>query len=166
MPGPVGAAGALLDTLSGPNDQLWPIDRWPPMRLDRPLGVGARGGHGPVCYEVAEYEPGCRVVFRFDSGRGLLQGFDGSHRFELDTRDGRVVIRHVLEARCGLAGALRWWLMVGPLHDALLEDALDRAESALGGHVFAPARWGLRVRLLRWLARRKRAAQERRAAPR
>ena len=42
-----GVAGRLLDGLSAADDRLWPKDRWPAMRFDRPLKVGARGGHGP-----------------------------------------------------------------------------------------------------------------------
>jgi hypothetical protein len=57
---PVAEAGFLIDGLAGPDDRLWPSDRWPAMRFDRPLGVGARGGHGPVRYAVGAYVPGRR----------------------------------------------------------------------------------------------------------
>jgi hypothetical protein len=154
VPGPIECVGAILDTLSSREDRLWPADRWPPMRLDGPLGVGAKGGHGPVRYGVVAYVPGRRVEFQFDSARGLMRGFEGIHRFEVSQEDGQVVIRHILEAQSGPAGAIRWFLMIGPLHDALIEDAFDRVELALTGTVARPARWGARVRLLRWLARR------------
>jgi len=45
-----------------------------------------------------------------------------------------------------------------PLHDALAEDALDKAERALLGGVKRPARWTWRVRLPRSLMRRRRPA--------
>lgn len=143
-----GRVGALLDGLSGPEDRLWPRDRWPAMRLDGPLRVGARGGHGPVGYAVSGYVPGRRVEFRFDGTR-LTAGLDGVHRFEVAEESGRVVLRHVVEARCGLATWLEWSFVIGPLHDALLEDALDRAERDVGGRVEHPARWSSRVRVLR-----------------
>jgi hypothetical protein len=41
-------AGALIDGLAGEHDRLWPSERWPAMRLDRPLAVGASGGHGRI----------------------------------------------------------------------------------------------------------------------
>jgi hypothetical protein len=33
---------------------LWPKDKWPPMRFDRPLCLGARGGPGPIHYSIKE----------------------------------------------------------------------------------------------------------------
>jgi hypothetical protein len=71
--------GALLDGLASDADRLWPGDRWPRMRLDGPLAVGARGGHGPVRYRVERYEPSRHVRFRFERPRG----FDGIHEFQV-----------------------------------------------------------------------------------
>src|SRR5919198_1110330 len=62
--------GELLDRLAGPDDPLWPSHAWPPLRLDAGLAPGSRGGHGPIRYTVAEYEPGRRVRFRFDRETG------------------------------------------------------------------------------------------------
>lgn len=146
---PAVEAGALIDGLSGPDDALWPKDRWPAMKLDAPLRRGARGGHGPVRYSVSDYAPGERIIFRFD-GRGLTRGLRGTHRFEIIPHESGVVLRHVVDAEADLKDWLQWHCIVGPLHDALLEDALDRAECALAGGVARPARWGLWVRFLRW----------------
>lgn len=152
-PEAVGALGSLIDGLAGPDDRLWPgtpAGRWPPMRLDRALGVGARGGHGPIRYHVVEYQPGQRVVFEFEQ-RGLARGFVGRHVFDVIGRPDGTALRHVLEADADGAAALRWKAVVEPLHDALLEDALDRAERALTGSVRQPARWSRRVSALMWL---------------
>jgi hypothetical protein len=154
LPATAEQVGALLDGLAGPDDRLWPADRWPglPLRFDRPLGVGAYGGHGPVRYRVEEYVPGRRVVFRFSERMGL----DGTHRFEVDDSQGVVELRHVLAGRTRTAGtAIRWRLVIRPLHDAVLEDLLDRAELATSGTVLRPARWSWRVRLLRRLLARR-----------
>lgn len=67
------AVGALLDSLASKQDLLWPHDRWPTMRLDRPLQIGAAGGHGPIRYRVEWYEPGRAVLFRFP-GRSCFAG--------------------------------------------------------------------------------------------
>ena len=147
--------GDLLDGLSGPQDRLWPSDNWPALRLDGPLRPGARGGPGPVRYAVAEHVPGRRVSFRFD-GRGLTAGLFGGHHFEVLEVNGRLGLRHLIEARCGLAAWLKWILIIEPLHDALLEDALDRAERCFSGHVERPACWSTRVRLLRRLVATRR----------
>jgi hypothetical protein len=132
-------AGALIDTLSGPDDRLWPGHPWPPMRLDGPLGVGAAGGHGPIRYTVAEYEPGRRARFRFTGPRG----FHGFHEF---TADGPHLRHRIAMTVTGMA-RLSWPLVFRPLHDALLEESLDRACETTGAPC-APARRSLYVRLL------------------
>src|SRR5918992_289513 len=78
LPVPVEELGRLLDTLAGPDDRIWPIERWPndPILFDRPLSVGAKGGHGPIRYTVTAYEPGRLIEFEFDPGSGLR----GLHR--------------------------------------------------------------------------------------
>ncbi|NHC44962.1 SRPBCC family protein [Motilibacter aurantiacus] len=149
------AVGELLDALGGAHDRLWPAGRWPPLRLDRPLRVEAAGGHGPIGYAVVAHEPGRRVVFRFTEPRGLV----GVHRFEVEPRQGvGVVLRHTLEASLRGRLLLGWLLVLRPLHDALLEDLLDRAELAVEGRVHAPAGWTAYVRLLRPLRRARRRA--------
>jgi len=50
--------GHLLGSLASEQDRLWPSQAWPAMRLNRPLAVGAAGGHGPVRYVVTGYEVG------------------------------------------------------------------------------------------------------------
>ena len=140
------AAGALLDGLASENDALWPGDRWPAQRFDRPLGAGAKGGHGPIRYEVAAYEPGRRVDYRFlPEGVGL----SGSHWFEVVPNGDGVVLRHVIDGSAGLLAWLRWQVVFRWLHDALVRDALDNAESKLTGRVERPARYNRWVRLLR-----------------
>jgi len=154
MIGSAEVAAELLDGLSGPNDRLWPRDQWPPMKLDAPLGVGSDGGHGPVRYRVSEYVAGRRVSFRFiDSG--MTAGMHGGHYFEVTPDRERIVIRHVLEADCSFSTWLRWAVMIRPLHDALLEDALDGAERALNPAFSGTTPWSPWVRFLRFLIRRK-----------
>ena len=146
LPAPAAVVGELIDTLSGVEEGLWPRGRWPRLELDRPLGVGARGGHWFVRYHVVEYEPGTRVVFEFDPASRL----EGRHRFEVEPLDANhAVIRHVLEGVARGAVSWAWLVVIRPLHDALVEDALDRAEYAVTGSLARPARWSLWVRLLR-----------------
>jgi hypothetical protein len=96
---------------------------------------------------VESYEPGKRVRFRFTAPRGLK----GFHEFEVCPVGEDCLLRHRLEARPEGLTALSWPLVYAPLHDALIEDALDRAESALGTGAGRRESWSYRVRLLRRL---------------
>jgi hypothetical protein len=126
------------------------------MRFDRPLGKGAKGGHGRVYYSVAEYVPGVSIRFDFDPGRGLSRGIVGHHRFEVfpEGSDG-ARLRHTVEAKCWGKNWMRWFFVIRPMHNAVLEDALDCAEMALTGQVKKPSRWSLYVRLLRWASEKQ-----------
>lgn len=144
--------GALIDTISaGPADRLWPDAAWPAVRFDRGLRVGAAGGHGPVRYTVTAYVPGTWVRFTFTGPRG----FHGFHEFAVLPVDAdRTVLRHTLSMRTTGPARLTWPLAYRPLHDALLEDSLDRAELDCTGALARRSRWSPYVRLLRALARR------------
>ncbi len=146
------AVGSLIDRLAGERDELWPWRWWPPMRFDRPLGPGAHGGHGPIRYTVSEHVAGERVLFTFTGPRGL----NGEHGFELLRAAGQPpILRHTFKG--SVAGLMRvgWALIFGPLHDALLEDALHSAERSLRGERPQPLAWSLYVRALRALLARR-----------
>ncbi|GAB2445353.1 SRPBCC family protein [Nocardia tengchongensis] len=122
------AVGRLLDTLATDEDRLWPVRRWPAMLFDRPLGVGASGGHGPIRYTCVKYVPGQEVVFRF---RRPL-GFDGTHRYVVDQVDAtHTRLTHELVMRTHGVDRFTWPLVWRWLHDACLEDSLDHAENTL-----------------------------------
>ncbi len=148
---PPDEVGALLASLGSADDRLWPGELWVPLELDRAVAVGARGGHADIRYSVSQYLPGRRLVFTFDPPTPLA----GTHRFEVvEHPDGGTVLRHVLDAQPRGAMRLLVPLAVRWVHDALLEDALDRAERSLGVGPARPARWSPYVRLLRRLALR------------
>jgi hypothetical protein len=147
---PLTTVGSLIDRLASRDDVMWPADRWPPVRFDRPLAVGARGGHGFVRYTVEAYEPGRSIRFRFAGPRG----FTGTHGFDVEEIvPGMTRLRHVLILRLQGRARLAWPLAIRWLHDALIEDALDCAESYAASVPAGPREWSLWVRLLRRLAR-------------
>ena len=149
---PAQKVGELIDGLASAKDMLWPVDRWPAMRFDRPLAVGASGGHGPIRYAVESYVPGRSVQFHFKEPKGLL----GAHRFEIEPLDGgRALLRHVIDMRATGLTWLAWTLAIRPLHNALLEDALDRAE-VFTGKQLPPRALSTWVKAIRWMLRRKR----------
>lgn len=142
----------LLDGLASPEDALWPRHLWPAMKFDRPLQVGAVGGHGPIRYTVEAYEPGQHVRFRFTAPRG----FHGTHAFSVEPVDqGRARLRHILEMRTTGPARVSWPIVFRPLHDALVEDALDMAERRMGATP-RPRGWSPWVRVLRGVLARRR----------
>jgi hypothetical protein len=146
---PPQAVGELLDSLGSESDGLWPRG-WPRVHFDRPLGVDARGGHGPIRYRVEAWVPGETIRFRFESPRG----FDGFHAFGIRPDGAGSVVRHVIEMKARGRALCSWFLVFGPLHDALIEDAFSRAEASLGLPV-TKRLWSWRVRMLRQLLRRR-----------
>jgi hypothetical protein len=122
------------------------------MALDRPLGVGARGGHGPIEYFVEEYEPAQRVIFRFTSPKGFL----GTHGFEVEAWGDGCELRHTIDMRVSGSALITWPLIFRPLHDALLEDSMDKVEAHLTGREWDRRRWSPWVRFLRELLARRR----------
>ena len=146
-------AGALIDSLSSRDDALWPGQSWPRMQFDRPLTVGAVGGHGPIRYVVEAYTAGKMVRFRFTSPRG----FDGYHAFEIVSTSARgSVLRHTLEMTAHGRAVVSWPVVFRALHDALVEDSLAVAQASLGQSPRVQP-WSARVRLLRWVVSRGRA---------
>jgi hypothetical protein len=140
------AVGALLDGVAGPDDPIWPAASWPRIKLDRGLAIGSRGGHGPIRYHVADYEPGSRVRFVFDPAIGLT----GYHELRVEPIDrDHCRLVHDVVARTHGSMRLRWPLAIRWLHEALIQDLLDNAERAAAGTVARPARWSLWVRALR-----------------
>lgn len=140
-------AWRLIVNLGSKHELLWP-KRWPAMRFDRPLGLGAAGGHGPIGYYVQDLVPEESIRFRFTAPRG----FEGYHEFRILPQLGSLTFRHTVRVKTrGLATAY-WLLILRPVHDALVEDLMDRASSYASGCEFH-SRWPLRVRFTRWLLR-------------
>jgi hypothetical protein len=122
------------------------------MAFDRGLEVGATGGHGPLGYTVETCEPGRMVEFSFTKPAA----FKGIHRFDLEAvGSNSSMLTHTIEMDAGGASAFRWLFVIRPLHNALIEDALDRAERFAGGKP-AKRTWSPWVRFLRRIFRAKR----------
>ena len=145
---------AHLDSVGSRRDRLWPRDRWPAMTLDRPVSEWRagqvsvpRGGHGPIRYRLESYSPGQRLAFAFEQ-EGLSQGMVGEHVLEMKPCDGGVLARHTIDVDLRGRARILWPLIIRPLHDALIEDALDNFERA-GGAVPAARSYSAYVRVLR-----------------
>lgn len=139
--------GALIDSLGSEDDRLWPNHSWPRIQFDRPLSMGADGGHGPIGYSVEEYNPARSIKFRFTKPKG----FKGLHAFEvLNKTQQSVSLRHTIEMTIHGSAFLTWLLIFQPLHDALLEDALATAEASIGMIPKMQA-WSPWVKIIRWV---------------
>ncbi len=160
---PLTVASRLIDRLASRDDVLWPSNRWPAMHLDRSLQVGATGGHGPIRYFVEAYEPGRSITFRFTAPRGFV----GTHSFDVEAIAlDASRIKHTLTMRAQGFARLSWPLLFHPLHDALIEDALDCAEAFAISAPVAERAWALRVKLLRGLLRAAKQRSAKKAARR
>ncbi|MFB7054874.1 DUF2867 domain-containing protein [Streptomyces vinaceus] len=135
---PADRVGALLDRVSAADDPLFPTPVWPAMVLDRPLGVGADGGHGRVRYRVTAYVPGRSV--RFDTtGQAMGQGY---HRLDVEPLGpDRCRVVHVLELAMPMGPFLQWKAAIQPVHDTMIEEVFDNVErAALGRPPLVPTR--------------------------
>jgi hypothetical protein len=141
---PADRLGELLNTLASDNDMFWPHENWPAIRFDRPLQVGATGGHGGGPYTITSYTPGRHIRFDF-AGHGR----SGFHEFHVQPLvGGSSLLRHSLDIRLPLV-ALYWWhAKIRPLHDAVLEDLFDKVEGQVS-RVARPQTWSSRVVRLR-----------------
>jgi len=148
--------GALIDSLASPDDRLWPRHgQWPRMKFDRPLGIGATGGHGPIRYFVEAYTPGQAIRFRLTGPKG----FDGWHGFEVvEATAAHCVLEHRIEMQAKGRGILTWFLAIRHLHDVCVEEVLSQAQISLGNQP-KPVAWPMYVKFLHWLmSYRKRPA--------
>jgi hypothetical protein len=134
--------GQLLNQLASSQDILWAHERWMPMHFDRPLQVGARGGHGSIGYDIVEYIPEKRIRFRFTAPKG----FEGWHELSLENNIMRHEIKMVAHAK-----AIAIWFFIRPIHDTIVEESLDKAQSWASGQTLKPRAWTLWVRVLRWV---------------
>lgn len=137
-------AWRLIANLGSKHDILWPA-RWPAIRFDRPLGLGAVGSHGPIGYYVEQYTAPELIRFRVTHPTG----FDGYHEFRIVPQIGSVMFQHTVRIQTRGLATWFWRLVIHPLHDAMVEDIMDRASSYSSGHNFHSF-WPLRVKLLRW----------------
>jgi hypothetical protein len=139
--------GELLETLATKNDRVLATDKWSPMRLDKGLTPGSKGGHGPIGYTVLEYKPGELVHFKFTRPTG----FNGFHKFEItEAEKNKTAIRHTIEMDLSGAALLQWTVAIRWLHDAYIEDAFDKVENHFATQK-KTSEWSTWVKLLRYI---------------
>ena len=141
----------ILDSLSSSNDRLWPKEKWPLMVFKKGLVEGATGGHRPIRYSIKKYIPGSSIEFNFMKP----DGFNGIHKFEItEIEKDRTELKHTIDMTVSGKGMLTWYFAIKWLHDALLEDCMDKAENNFLTEKIS-SDWNLWVLFLRRIFRRK-----------
>ena len=140
----------LFNTLATDNDMMLATHKWSPMKLDKGLQVGSKGGHGPIKYFVTEYQPEKSITFQFD-----LTGFNGFHRFDItELESNKTELSHIIDMTTTGSASLKWALAIRWLHDAYIEDAFDKVENHFTKDK-KMSKWNLWVRILRKVMRPK-----------
>ncbi len=141
----------LLNTLSSPEDRVWPYEKWPRMKMNNGLEVGSKGGHGPIRYFIKEHVPGELIQFEFTSPKG----FRGIHQLELKSLNNlETQIIHTIDMQTQGKDTLLWILIIRCLHDALIEDAFDKVENYFD-HGKRKTPWSIWVKICRFILKPK-----------
>ncbi len=115
------------------------------------LTDGAIGGHEPIRYSINKYIPGSLIEFKFLKP----DGFNGIHRFEItEIENDKTEIKHTIDMTVSGKAMFTWYIAVKWLHNALLEDCLDKAENNFLTEK-KKTEWNLWVRFLRRILRKK-----------
>lgn len=141
----------LFTTLATDDDMMLATDKWSPMKLDKGLQVGSKGGHGPIKYIVTDYAPEQSVTFRF-----AMTGFTGFHRFDVkETEANKTELTHTIDMTTTGLATLKWALAIRWLHNAYIEDAFDNVENYFTGNKKS-SEWSWWVKILRKVMKPKR----------
>jgi len=144
---PKAEVAKLFDTLSTDNDMMLATDKWSPMKLDKGLQIGSRGGHGPIKYFVTHYQPEKFIQFQFD-----LKGFNGFHKFELsELAVNKTELKHTIDMTTVSSATFKWAVAIRWLHDAYIEDAFDKVENHFLVTDKKNSKWSFWVKTLRKL---------------
>lgn len=115
----------LFRTLATETDLMLATEKWSPMKLDKGLQVGSKGGHGPMKYFVTDFQQDNSITFQFD-----LTGFNGFHKFHLtELETNKTELSHIIDMTTTGTATLKWAMAIRWLHDAYIEDALDKVEN-------------------------------------
>jgi len=135
-----------IEKLSSRQDPVWPFERWPRMILHPGLIVGAKGGHGPIRYQVEEINLNHGIKFRFLSP----SGFHGFHTLKIEGDEISLKVIHEINMETSFTSSFIWLFVIKHLHDALIEDAFTKLEGALNLPQTI-VKWNLWVKILRYL---------------
>lgn len=141
----------LLKSLATENDKIWPKEKWPAMKFEDGIKVGAKGGHGSIRYLVEKCIPSEIIQFRFLKPNG----FKGIHKFEIiELSPQKTEIKHTVDMSTEGKGTLIWFFAIRSLHNALIEDGFDKIENNFS-EIQKSREWSVWVKFLRKQLSRK-----------
>lgn len=142
-------ARGLFETFVDNDSIFWPTSSWPRDAFnDDQLKIGSIGGHGGTKYKIQHYQPGACLEFSFIYPKGYL----GTHEFRLIfLNSSQFLLCHVTNIKTNIYHWMLWQIMIRWVHDALIQDAFDKAELHLMGKIRLKSTWKYRVYLIRHL---------------
>lgn len=139
-------AKILIDSFANKDAPLWPTKQWPRDHFDSPLQLGTIGGHGGTKYFLKEYITGKYLHFEFTYPKNYM----GNHTFTLTHLDPNTcLLQHSVTLKLKRLDTLWWYIVIEPVHNALIENAFDNAEKFLQLSQQPKQRWPLRVYFIR-----------------
>lgn len=98
------------------------------MVLNNGLKINSFGGHGPIGYYISNYAIGKSIEFTFTKPKEYI----GTHRFEIiETAANTTLLKHSINMSLNSKGIVTWYFAIKWLHDALLEDCLDKVHNQI-----------------------------------
>ena len=138
--------GELLGSLSTKEDKIWPYEKWYSMKFENGLKIGSKGGHGSIRYTIEKYTPNEFIQFIFTKPKGFI----GVHSFEInELSDDKTELKHTIKMDVKFADLFNWIFVIKPLHNALLQDALDKVENHFNSKNNVVTEWSFWVKSLR-----------------
>jgi hypothetical protein len=139
---------AIIDTFADDDSILWPVEVWPRDRFESKLALNACGGHGGTRYSVAEYVPGHFLKFEFT----FPKSYHGFHSFRLtQVKNQQWLLEHNTFIKTNVWKWFLWVMLISPVHNALIQDAFDKAEKYASTNLLFLSKWPLRVYFIRHL---------------
>lgn len=68
----------MFETLATEHDLILATGTCPPMKLNKGLKIGSKGGHGTIKYLITNYQSDTSITFQFD-----IKNFNGIYKFEI-----------------------------------------------------------------------------------
>jgi len=148
---PKAKVSLLFKTLATNDDEIWPSEKWPAMRFNEGLKVGAKGGHGIVRYTIVSFKEGEHIKFKFTKP----EGFIGTHKLMIkEFSDIETEMIHEIKMNTSFKRTILWTTVIRWLHDALIEDAFDKVENHFSSKV-KETKYNFWVKYLRQNYKRK-----------